>query len=207
MNRISVFFVLLLVSTAFGADPAFTPGKPFVLPIDPVANVLEDGSIVLRNRGVAVSKAEYADGATISFVWKWTEGNLEAKYPDHLCVAVLTDGLLREKWSHEIGKGVVTRFNPGSGGITVEGWLADSGESEQLGSKNGFTFEKGKEYAVKIAYTPEKVVVAVDGGAPIEAAVPEKFRTGGKKVCFYNREPVAGIVKSSTLTKVSIGKP
>jgi hypothetical protein len=192
---------------AFGADPAFTPGEPFVLPIDPVANVLDDGSIVLRNRGVVVSKAEYADGATISFVWKWTEGNLEAKYPDHLCAVVLTDGVLRKKWSHEIAKGVVVRFNPGSGGVTIEGWLADKNEGESLASKDGFTFEKGKEYAVKITYTPTKVVVTVDGEVPIEAIVPEKFRAGGKNVCFYNREPVAGIVKSSTLTKVTVGKP
>jgi hypothetical protein len=143
----------------------------------------------------------------ISFVWKWTEGNLEAKYPDHLCVVVLTDGALRKSWSHEIGKGVLVRFNPGSGGITVEGWLAEKNEAQQLASKDGFVFEKGKEYAVNIAYAPTKVVVTVDGGAPIEALVPEEFRAGGKKVCFYNREPVAGIVKSSTLTKVTVGKP
>ncbi len=202
-----VFCLLLMVCTVFGADPAFKPGKPFTLPIDPAAYVLDDGSIVLRNRGSAASTAEYPDGAEVSFTWKWTEGNLEAKYPDHLCVAVLTDGVLRPQWSHEIGKGVVVRFNPGSGGITIEGWLAEKKEAESLASKDGFTFEKGKAYEIKILYTPTKVVVTVDGGDPVSADVPEKFRTGGKNICFYNREPVAGIVKSSMLTKVSVGKP
>jgi hypothetical protein len=202
---------LLLVSVAYGAEPAFESGtSPFKVRDEakqfaPTA-VVRDDAITLRNRGVAVSKADYPAGATVSFSWKWTEGDLEKKYPDHLCVVVLTDGVLREKWSHEIAKGVLVRFNPGSGAVQVEGWLADKNESEQLASKDGFTFEKGKEYAVKIAYTPAKVVVTVDGGGPIEAAVPEKFRMGGKKICFYNREPVAGIVKESVLTKLSAEK-
>lgn len=205
-SRFLVFCLLLIVCTAFGAEPAFKPGQPFVLLIDPSAKVLDDGSVVLRNRGSVASTAEYPDGATVSFTWKWTEGNLEAKYPDHLCCVVLTDGALREKWSHEIGKGVVIRLNPGSGGVTVEGWVADKNESEQLASQDGFTFEKGKEYAVKIAYTPSHVTVTVDD-ATIVADIPKKFGAGGKKICFYNREPVAGIVKSSTLTKVTVGKP
>lgn len=202
---------MFLASSAFGAEPTFESGPPAFKAKQeferyaPTATVKDDG-IVLRNRGVAVSKAEYPTGATLSFSWKWTEGDLEKKYPDHLCVVVLTDGALREKWSHEIGKGVVIRLNPGSGGITIEGWLADKNESESLASKDGFTFEKGKEYAVKIMYTPEKVVVTIDGGTPIEAAVPEKFRAGGKKICLYNREPVAAIVKESVLTKVRVEK-
>jgi hypothetical protein len=203
--RILAVCFLLLASAAGGEEPRFVEGTDvFELQHAPKC-VLADGTITLRNRGRAVVTENCPDGAIVKFDWKWTEGDLEKKYPDHLCVALLTDNLHRKKWSHELAHGVVVRFNPGSGGVGIEGWLPDKDEGDSLAFKDGFTFEKGKEYAIVVSYTPEKVSVTVDRGEPIVAVIPVKYRSGAR-LGVYNREPVAGIVKESVLTKVSVDK-
>ncbi len=188
------------------AEPAFDVGPPaYAVATQPLV-LRQPGSLILRNRGIAVTKDAYPDGAKITFDWTWTEGVEEKKYHDHLCVAVMTDGKQRAKWSHELQGGVVVRFNPGSGGVTIEGWSAGKDEGESLASKTGLVFEKGKSYAIMVEYTKTELVVSVDGKAVVDAKIPAKYRGEGDKVAFYNRESVAGIPHASTLGNTEIMK-
>jgi hypothetical protein len=189
------------------AEPAFDVGPPaYAVATQPLVLRAKDGSLILRNRGIAIAKDTYPDGATVTADWAWTEGTEEMKYQDHLCVAVLTDGAQREKWSHELRQGVVVRFNPGSGGVRIEGWVADGGDGESLGFKDGLTFEKKKTYAIKVEYTKTEIAVSVDGKAVVDAKIPEKYRGGGEKIAFYNRESVAGVPHASELARIGITK-
>jgi hypothetical protein len=200
-------FLFLLPLLCAAADPTFDVGPPaYAVATQPLVLRADNGSLVLRNRGIAVTKDVYPDGATVTSDWAWLEGVPEMKYQDHLCVAVLTDGKQRTKWSHEIQKGVVVRFNPGSGGIGIEGWLADKDESELFAFKDGFTFEKKTKYAISVEYSKAEITVSVDGKAVVDAKIPEKYRGGGDKVAFYNRESVAGVPHASKLEKIEIVK-
>lgn len=165
----------------------------------PSVNVTDD-VVTLRNRGLIASRRSY-DEATVSFVWKWTKGEEAGKYQDHLCVVFGTDGSQRS-WAYEIQEGVLVRFNPGSGGVTVEQWLRDKDDGVRLGSKDGFTFARDTEYSMRIVVAKGKLTVSVDGNEAVTIDLPKEHRGG--KVAIYNREAVAGVVKESKLTKLTI---
>ena len=120
VKSLPLVFLCSLPLLCAAAEPAFDVGPPaYRVQTQPLALRDKDGSLILRNRAIVVTKDAYPDGATVTSEWTWTEGVEEMKYQDHLCVAVLTDGKQREKWSHELQRGVVVRFNPGSGGVSA----------------------------------------------------------------------------------------
>lgn len=199
-----LFLVLCFPLLGFSAEPSLDTGPPaYAVATQPLV-LRGRESIILRNRGIVITKDEFRTGGILTFDWAWTEGVEEMKYHDHLCVAVLTDGKQREKWSHELQKGVVVRLNPGSGGIGIEGWLTDKNESELLAFKDGLTFEKGKQYKISVEFSKAAIAVSVNGKAVVDAKIPEAYQGGGNKLAFYNREAVAGIPHASTLSKIDI---
>lgn len=161
---------------------------------------ITDDVVTLRNRGLIVSQRSY-DDATVSCVWTWTKGDERGQYQDHLCVVFGTDGNQR-RWAQEIQYGILVRLNPGSGGITVEQWQKDKDDGVRLGSKEGFTFARDTGYDVRIVAAQGKLTVSINGKQAITVDLPKAYRGG--KVAIYNREAVAGIVKESTLAKLTI---
>lgn len=210
--------VLLLTLALCGADQAeATPPipvdwmaiEPFRLPPEAqktlapsVQQNREKRTCILRNRGTIVSQQMYPDDVTLSFTWKWTEGDLEKKYPDHLAI-VLFSSAEQKKWPFEVDEGVVIRFNPGARHAIVQ-HFKEAQEVTRLATMDGLTFDKNTKYKIKIEATKATIVVSVDGEKVLEAKVPEELK--GQKVLIYNREPVAGIVKESVLTELTITK-
>ncbi len=163
--------------------------------------MVKEGVLTLQNRGAARLKDERPDGATLSFTWKWTEGQEEGKYHDHLIVAFFSSGKQAEKWPHEAVDGMLVRLNPGGGSVAIES-RSEGKDPVSLAFKDGFVFEKGKAYAVRIVCSKENATVSVDGKEVAVATLPAE--KAGKIIFFYNREPVAAIVKESVLDGLKI---
>jgi hypothetical protein len=145
--------------------------------------------IVLDNRGTILSPV-FANGVEVDLVWKNWTNNYEV-YPDHLCIALYTEGTQRH-WPGEVEEGVVVRITHHQVAIQRFKWKAAGhipiGE-KPIVTKPGIEYKisvKGtRDGQVEVRVTGDDQDVTVKG----QAKDPEKF-IKDTRVAIYNREGV-----------------
>lgn len=179
--------------------PAFKANKE---KFDPTVEFQKDGTIVMANRGMLLSRNEFPKGATVKCRWSWISEEPNV-YPDQLAVALRTDGDRKRQWSFEIDDALVVRLNPHStGSVFVQ--IYERGKDEvEIGRKQGIAFKMGDSHDIEITDLGDRITVRIDGKEVLEQKV-DPSDGGGKKVAVYNREPVAGKRKVSTATDLTI---
>lgn len=184
------------------AEPAFKTKKN---ELDPVAEIKDDSTVVLANRGLILSKGEFKEGCVVRLKWTWTSEDTMT-YPDHLMVVFRTNGKQKEKWTFGIDEGLQVRLNPhGKGFVEVEKWEKDKEGVSLLGrSKDDVSFSTDKTHDITISDAGDVIVVEVDGKEVLRQKVDPKDGSGTWKIAIYNREPVAGFRKVSTLTDLKV---
>lgn len=171
--------------------------------LEPSAKI-KDGTATIRNRGTLVSLQDFPDGATVTATWKWTEGDLEKKYPDHLTFAFFATGKQSKANFYEAENAVLVRFNPSAQHVIVQHFVDGKEVVPRLGEKGGMPFPKGEEFKIKIEATKATITVSVDDKKTLVAEVPKGLT--GEKLMIYTREPNAGIAKGSILADLKITK-
>ena len=164
---------------------------------NPKAEIGDKGTVTLQNRGMLVTKDKRGKG-TVSFSWKWTEGNDE--YPDSLVVALRCEGKQNGKWSHEVPDGLLVRFSPGGGTLSINDTAKD--ETRQLAPVK-MAFEQGVEYKIAIIDEGTRIRVVVGSKEALTADVKQ----GEGYTALYNREPVAGVGHKSLIQYLRLEGP
>jgi hypothetical protein len=172
----------------------------------PTATIKATGDVELKNRAGLVSKAEYPKGFKLTFTWSW-ESPDEKLYPDHLCVAFRTDGKQNEKRPWELSQGLLVRFNPHGEGFKGRVLVEEARNDLPLqvaDTVKDVELKPGVEHRIYIEDRLDMVIVKVNGKQVMKHKLDKDAGSGSHHVLFYNREPVADAVKTTTLKKLVI---
>lgn len=164
---------------------------------------LEKDRIVLRNRGMIVSKKEFPKDKgkiVVSFTCKWNKG--DGAYQDDLAIILRTSAEQRQQWSHEVLNGLLVRLNLTAGEVQV---VQVQGKNHELVGQSGHMFKNNVEYKVRIIDDGQRLQIFIDDGKePVFDKNAPPHDTDGKKIALYDREPVGGVEHEVIITGLKV---
>ncbi len=177
---------------AWTAAPGFEPqaGRPPDVRIG-------KSVIVLRNRGMAVSKEKLTEG---SVSLRWMTGfdtGADSTYHTHLCVVLRTTGGRSKEWPHEIDSGVIVRLAADMVGVELK--KSGEGSTQLIPVKD---MDLSGERLISVADKGDRIVVSVDGTVVLDGAIDPAFGGANRNAALYNREGVANHLHLDVLTDV-----
>lgn len=153
--------------------------------------------IVLRNRGLAVTKEKLSDGS-VSLRRTQAFDNAEGTtYHDHLCIVLRTNGARSKEWPFEIDSGIIVRLAADM--IGVETKVSGEGTQQLIPVKD---LDLSGERQISVEDKDDKIVVSVDGKVVLEGAVDPAFGGENRNAAVYNREGVANALHVAVLSDV-----
>lgn len=186
---------------SFEGSP-FEGQHPLLEPLVAFGQMGKDPVVVLRNRGMIVTREKYTKGFSLEFEWMWVHGREEQGLLDGLCVAFHTKGEQRT-WGAEIKEGVVARLWAPGKKIALEQFRALEEASVSLGERGGTDFARFVWHKVSLTVKADGNIELHVGGQILTAKVGDREQ-GADYIAIYNREAVHGVPKESVLRNIVI---